>query len=468
MRQRAFHSKAWVRADREAERLTLGDGAHVGILGSGPAGAFFAYFILDLAATLDRRLDVEILDFRDFSTPAPAGCNMCGGIVSESLVQLLAAEGILLPPTVIQRGIDSYVLHMDVGSVRIATPTEEMRVGAVHRGLGPRDVKEVKWGSFDGFLQSLAVAKGARIVRERVTKVGFSNGRPQVTSARGITEYDLLVVAAGVNGDPALLEGAGLGYRAPRTRPTFIREYFLGSEALERALGHSMHIFLLNMPGLEFGAIIPKGEYATVCLLGDHVNKKLADAFMDAPEVQACFPADLQLPQRSCQCGPCINVGSADPLWADRLLFLGDCGVTRLYKDGIGSAYRTAKVAAAAALFHGISARSFERHVRRATDSILLDNRLGRIAFGVTAQFQRHRFARRGLLHMTQAEQREPGRRPRMSGVLWDVFTGSAPYRSVLSRSLHPYFLVRLLLSTISANLGRQRTGPAPSRSEVN
>ena len=56
------------------------------------------------------------------------------GIVSESLVQLLATEGINIPTKVAQKGIESYVLHMDVGSVRIETPVHEKRIAAMYRG----------------------------------------------------------------------------------------------------------------------------------------------------------------------------------------------------------------------------------------------------------------------------------------------------------------------------------------------
>jgi hypothetical protein len=87
------------------------------------------------------------------------------GIISESLVQHLAAEGINLPPTVVQRGIDSYYLHMDVGSVRIETPLHEMRIAAVHRGAGPRGAKlPLRFRGFDGYLLELAEAKGANCV----------------------------------------------------------------------------------------------------------------------------------------------------------------------------------------------------------------------------------------------------------------------------------------------------------------
>ena len=125
---------------------------------------------------------------------------MCGGIISETLVQMLAAEGIILPPQIIQRGIDSYTLHTDKGTVSIETPLQEKRIGAVHRGCGPRDVKESKWGSFDGFLQVLAVEKGAHLFQEKVEKVNFNNGQPQIVR-NGIEtiNYDLLAVAVGVN-----------------------------------------------------------------------------------------------------------------------------------------------------------------------------------------------------------------------------------------------------------------------------
>src|SRR5574341_1867491 len=108
----------------------LDDGSRVAVIGGGPAGSFFSYFVTDMAQRVGRDVRVDIYEPRDFSVPGPTGCNMCGGILSESLVQTLGTEGITLPPTVVQRGIDSYVLHTDVGSVRIETPLHEKRIGA--------------------------------------------------------------------------------------------------------------------------------------------------------------------------------------------------------------------------------------------------------------------------------------------------------------------------------------------------
>jgi flavin-dependent dehydrogenase len=125
----------------DASKLALDNGSRIGVIGGGPAGSFFSYFLLDMAQRVGIDIQLDIYESRDFSVPGPTGCNMCGGIVSESLVQTLATEGINLPPTVVERGIDAYVLHMDVGNVSIETPLHEMRIAAVHRGAGPKGTK---------------------------------------------------------------------------------------------------------------------------------------------------------------------------------------------------------------------------------------------------------------------------------------------------------------------------------------
>jgi hypothetical protein len=101
-----------------------------------------------------------------------------GGIISESLVQALTAEGIDLGPEVIQRAIDSHSLHMDVGDVRIAAPRMEKRIASVHRGGGPRGLKQAKCGGLDGYLLKLAIAQGANCLPKRVDAIAFREGLP--------------------------------------------------------------------------------------------------------------------------------------------------------------------------------------------------------------------------------------------------------------------------------------------------
>jgi flavin-dependent dehydrogenase len=399
-----------------------------------------------MASMLGLTLNVDVYEPKDFNNVGPRGCNHCGGIVSESLVQILATEGINLPADVVQRGIGSYVMHMDVGEAKIQTPLEEMRIAAVHRGGGPKGTIDTKWGSFDGFLQALTVEKGVNIIRDRVTAIELNQDRPSVSTRHGSPEtYDLLVVAAGVNtGLDRLLEDVDLAYKPPRVTRTVIREYKLGAENIEEYLGNAMHVFLLDIPRLEFAAIIPKGDYVTVCLLGEDIDQELFELFLQAPEVTGCMPLDWQLQQYACQCLPVMNVGPATRPYGDRVVFIGDCGVTRLYKDGIGGAYRTAKAAAATVIFHGIAAEDFEQHYWPACRRLNNDNAIGRLIFAVTRLIQRHRFARRAVLRMTVNEQSMKGKNRRMSMILWDMFTGSAPYRDIFLRTLHPVYLLSL------------------------
>jgi flavin-dependent dehydrogenase len=428
-------------AAMDATRLQ--DGGRVAVIGGGPAGSFFTYFLLQMADRVGRKLEVDRYEPRDFTQPGPRGCNMCGGIVSESLVQRLVAEGIELPPSVVQRHIDSYSLHMDVGSVRIDTPLREMRIAAVARGAGPRTAAAPQ-ESFDAYLLDLARRSGARQVRDRVTGLGTSGGRPCLRTAGGREErYDLAVGACGVNSALlGTLEGLH-GYRPPRRTKAFIAEFPLGRAMTERYLGNSMHVFLLDLEGVDFAALIPKSDFVTVCMLGREIDRAVADRFLSTPVVQECLPPHWRVPRDFCRCSPRLNIAPAIRPCGDRVVFIGDCGTTRLFKDGIGAAYRTAKAAARTAIFRGVSAADFEKGFLPTCRAIDADNRLGKVVFLITRQVQRHEAARRGLWRMTSREQMLRGDRRRMSAVLWDTFTGSEPYRSIFLRSLHPAFLGR-------------------------
>ena len=60
-------------------------------------------------------------------------------------------------------------------------------------------------------------------------------------------------------------------------------------------------------------------------------------------------------------------------------------------------------------------------------------------------------FTRLALLNMTASEQASATRTRRMSMVMWDLFTGSAPYKEIFLRTLNPIFLARFLGKIIAA-----------------
>jgi flavin-dependent dehydrogenase len=427
----------------ERSEFELEDGSKVAVIGGGPAGSFFSFFLLKMAEAIDLELEVDIYDPKTFGLCGPAGCNHCGGIVSESLVQILAAEGINLPKEVVQRGIESYVVHMDVGSVNIESPAREQRIAALYRGNGPKTAEHLPWESFDGFLQDLAVERGARIVRKLVTGVEWADGRPVLRGSRGdANTYDLVVVATGVNSNfLGLLQEPPANISPPRTTQTYICEFRSTEGEVQEMLGDSMHVFLLNIPRLEFAAIIPKGEFVTMVMLGDEIDQDLVRNLLESPEVRKCFPTSTT--PSVCSCSPRINMGGMKRPYADRLVLIGDSGVTRLYKDGIGAAFRTAKAAATTAVFQGVSAEAFRKSYWPACRAIATDNRIGKVIFGFTSLFKISRVSRRAMFRMASREQKRDGGR-HMSSVLWNMFTGSAPYREIFFRTFHPGFILGL------------------------
>lgn len=437
-----------------SDRLELTDGSRVGVVGGGPAGSFFSFFLLSMAESIGLDLAVDVYEPRFFTHRGPAGCNHCGGIISESLVQMLAAEGINLPTTVVQQGIDSYVLHTDEGDVRIQAPVDEKRIAAVYRGNGPRESEPVEVAGFDRHLLELSSSSGARVVRKLARSISWEAGRPRVTTVDGTaSDYDLLAMAVGVNSQAlSLFRDAAPGFTVPETQRTFICEFRLGADVIRQWFGNAMHVFLLDIPRLGFAALIPKGDFVTLCLLGDDLDDQLVESVLGSPEVQQCFPGAV-VPPMACHCRPHINVEAAVRPFADRMVWVGDCGVARLYKDGIGSAYRTAKAAARAAVFHGVSADDFQRHFWPACRSLDTDNTIAKLVFGVTHLIQHSRVLRRGVVRMTAREQARQGGARRMSGVLWDTFTGSAPYRDILRRTMNPKFPLALAWHILAGSL---------------
>jgi hypothetical protein len=302
------------------------------------------------------------------------------------------------------------------------------------------------------------------VIQARVEEVSRTDGRPTIRARGGQPQaYDLAVVATGVNTSILkTFEGLGIGYQRPRLTKTLIREYFLGEQAINVSLGTSMHVFLLNIPRLEFAALIPKGDYVTMCLLGEEIDNALGDEFASAPEVRAVMPSGWDPATYSCQCLPHINIRGVEKPYAERVVFIGDSGVTRLYKDGIGAAYRTAKAAARTVIFEGISERAFKDHFQPVCQSIRNDNKIGKYAFVLTRLAQRLPFVRRAIISISRNEQLH-GTRPRLSGILWDMFSGSAPYGDIFRRMVHPALLTRGILALPGAMLtGARRIAVEP------
>ena len=450
--------------ENEEKDFTLRDGSRIAVVGGGPAGSFFAYFLLKMARAIDLEIEVDIFEPRSFKYCGPAGCNHCGGIVSESLVQTLAAEGIVLPRSVVQRGVESFVVHMDVGDVTIESPVHERRIAALYRGNGPREGCDVELESFDAYLQDMVRDLGANIVPELITGADTRGGRPFLKYGDGKGEpYDLVAMAAGVNSNIInMLKDLTGDYQPPKTTRGYICEFRSTREEIMEILGRAVHVFLLDIPRFEFAAIIPKGPFVTVVMVGEDLDQELVHTFLNDPVVRRTFPTNAT--PCVCSCSPLINLGARKRPYGDRVVMVGDSGITRLYKDGIGAAFRTGKAAATSAIFHGVSALDFEKHYWPTCRNIVNDNRVGKVMFATNAIMKNSRMTRKAMLTMAQKEQAKAGARPHMSTLLWNMFTGSAPYVEMFRGTLHPGFIYNLMLSVGAALVPGRKKAAQPRK----
>jgi len=463
MRDYPLTQRIFRKSKKNSGTIFLESGSRVAVIGGGPSGSLFSYFLLSLAKQFDLKISVDIYEPRDFNVPGPLGCNMCGGVLYESLVQSLAIEGINLPTTIVQRGMEYNMLHLDSGDALIQTPQHEKRIAATFRGIGPRGLMELKGGSLDDYLLQAALDQGAQHIRNRVEEVSWDSASGVGNLADRLVQikthsgqyctYDFLAVTAGVN--TALLKQfltMDFGYQPPQTTKLVVREYHLGKNVVSQYFGPVFHAFLLDIPGLDYGAIIPKGDYITICLLSSHkeLHADAMEIFLSNPAVKRALPSDFSPSNIACLCGPRINIKGSEQPYGDRIVFIGDSGVSRLYKDGIGAAYRSAKIAAGTAIFQGISANAFKKYYLPFCRRMELDNQIGKILFKVAGLIQKMEVGQQAVLSMISSEQQGKANAERgVSTLMWDMLTGGAPYKEVLMRALHPAFWTRFLWNAV-------------------
>ena len=434
------------------KELKLRESSRIAVIGGGPAGSFFAVFAFDLAREKGIELEIDVFEPKNFTDTGVQGCNHCGGIVSESLVRMLKTDGIVLPPQVIRRGIESYTLHFENGETVIDSLLHEHRIVSMFRGSGPPGQSNPAIESFDGYLQELCAKKGTKIIHEKVTALERVPDGITLETASLKRKYDLVVGAVGLNpGSLKLFQEIIPAYLPPQTTKTYISEYYLENSAISKHFGNSMHVFLLNLPGIKFGALIPKGNYVTLVLLGSGINAEMVNQFVTSKTVKACFPEGTELKSiNPCMCYPYISIKNAENPYDDRVVLIGDSASTKLYKNGIGAAYITAKAAADAAINRGISKKDFKKSYQPVCSGIDRDNAVGKLIFYGTSFIQRSAFLKSVLFKMVDKEQsRERGQRE-VSLLLWDTFTGSAPYRKIFRRSFKLFILLAWIRNIIT------------------
>ncbi|NUQ65755.1 MAG: hypothetical protein HUU20_25075, partial [Pirellulales bacterium] len=451
--------------------LALPDPATVAVVGGGPSGAFLAIALLKRARQLGRTVELLLLEKKpelqfvsgEDTVAYREGCNHCAGGISPRLVDVLQAEGIAIPEELIAGEVRSLAVHGDWKSIELSVP-DERRMLCVFRGARPKGRPD-RHVTFDSYLLARAVEQGARVVTGEAHEIRYSStGMPLIlytADQDGLrreesVEADFAVVATGVKqraGEP--LESTPLvcslrrmipRFRPPRVRKTLICE-LQAEEGVLRRMSGELHFAQYGSRDcrIEMSSLIPKGRYITVALVGPEVdraapgtNLKVIERFLRLPYIKRLLPRSAVLIP-ACACNPSITVGAARRPFGDRVAVVGDLAVSRLYKDGVYSAYLTASALARAVLDHGIDAGSLEKAYGPAVRELKTDNWFGGLVF----LLNRTTFARPVLsriLYQAVITERKtrPRHRRRLADVLWRIASGDDSYRSILGAMLHP------------------------------
>ena len=475
--------------DREtAGHLTLPDGATVVIVGGGPAGSFFAIRALRKARELGRTLNLTILErktevcfYRPVAFCSWEGCNYCAGGVSPRLADVLKENGISLPEEVVEGRATEITVHGDWKSIELPVP-EGREMLAVFRGSRPKQ-RPGRYTNFDSFLLHQAAEEGARVLTAEVRDIRRSSGGRPVVSYRLVTEEtsreieaDFAAFAAGVNRAPGMDLGSdplfgALAKMMPGLCPPKVRKAVIcemqAQEDLLRTMEGEVHFAQYGSKELsiEMSSLIPKGKWITVVLLGKSIDRanpsqylQIAESFMTLPHIRRLLPRRAQL-RTVCACHPNMAVGAARNPFGHRIALLGDMAVSRLYKDGLFSAYVTGSALADCIVTEGVDRASLKKRYWPAVRGFHVDNRFGRTVFLLSrVVFSRPVLSRIGYQALLTERKTKPEQKRRLADVLWRIASGDNSYLRILKAMFHPASVGSILTGGLLATVRNYAT----------
>lgn len=438
-----------------SKKLILKDGSRIAIIGGGPAGSFFAHFISKYSRQKGINLSITIFDGKDFLQQGPKGCNLCAGVIAESLSQKLKEEGIFLPEKRIINRVEGYCLNVKGDQIWLScAENEKSTIATVFRGNGPRFSTFPGVISFDDFLLTWAQDHSAEVISQPVWKIKLPSDKSQYASlyfgkCDNLQKYeaDLIVGAFGLNTYlMKKMQNLGFGYKPPSTLITYQAELKLGEQEILKHFGNTIHVFMPKSKTIRYATIIPKGEYITITLIGkEKATKEIFMEFLCLKEIQGIFPNI----KPTCLCYPKIVVSASKNPFSSRLVLVGDSSFSRHYKNGIESAFITAKLAAEAAIFHGIDASSFFFHYNKpAKKQIIHDNFYGRCLFFLNDLISSIPILTQSHLSLAKKGQKNTSS-VKLRSILWNMFTGNIPYRDIFRMAIDFQLQLSLSFNTI-------------------
>ncbi|MBS1257951.1 MAG: hypothetical protein MAG551_01004 [Candidatus Scalindua arabica] len=443
-------------------RLRLRNNSNIAIIGGGPAGSFFANDAIKNAKKLGINIQITIFNGKDFSQRGPSGCNMSAAVIASTLHAKLIKDGIILPKRIIRQEIKGYYFHTEEYGIELYKPeqSDKSSILAVYRGNGPLYSTHTESHSFDDYLLRHVIDQGVSLISEPVLDLNLSSNLDTPATIiygksgqQNKMEADLVVGAFGINSRMInKIEGLNFGYIPPKTIRTCQMEIPLDATFIKNSFKDNIQVFALGIKPFRFASMVPKDNYVTVSLVGsrDLTSNDLVD-FINHPVVRKNLPHDWKLPEKFCKCLPKIALSHAKKPFADRFVIVGDASITRIFKNGLESAYITSQLAARAAFENGISNEDFDKHYYKPAHKLLaMDNKLGTIILAISDFVTKQNWLVKARLSYVKSR-KGSWIANHLNKLLWNMATGDAPYKIILMQALNPVFQVILIPVTIKA-----------------
>jgi flavin-dependent dehydrogenase len=391
--------------------MVLDAGSKVAVIGGGPSGSFFAIHLLQQAKQANRDIAVTIIE----KNSAPEHnkmpkrhqhCNYCAGVISPRLHDRMKQIGIRLPRELICEEYTHIWMHGLWKNFPVRIPPGQ-RLYSVFRGTLPLNGEDHLSG-FDSFLLSKAMEAGANVVAGEVMDIQYTySQKPLLTvcAASGekfTIESDFSLIATGINPNAGIVfrkhrlfksyQKINPRYRAPKVRRTLIFELKPGRAYIKKYMDREIYYIESGSKALHLDhiALVPKGEYLTVALVGECIDnaslrqdtENIIDDFLSLPQIKMILPhLTLKNAPVSCICRPYMAVGSSQMPYGERIAVVGDAFGARLYKDGLYSAMVASQALAETVIHKGIDKISLSEGYGSAVKWLKQDIRYGRLLF---------------------------------------------------------------------------------------
>lgn len=392
--------------------MHINDGDTVCIVGGGPGGSACAMVLLREARRLGKEIHVVLFEHKKFAEHRHY--NQCMGVLSPPLENILKTElDLVLPHGLELNAVEGYRLHSDLLSLDLVGK-ESGRSVSVARS------------KFDAFMLEEAQKAGAQVVHNRVTAIEVNADEVLVYSEGDNFKSAVVVGAFGLDDGTCRVFEQGTPYQQPDFLSTVITRLYPGKEFMQ-SMGPTIQAFLLSHPGLEFGAVTPKGDHISINIAGRKVSSHVMLEFLRSAPVQRFLPPHQRRENPLNYFKGKFPIAPAKNLFGDRYVTIGDAaGLMRPFKGkGINSAINTGIYSARSIMRHGVTKKDFAENFYQDCRELTEDLPYGRAVRFLTNLATRFKF----MDHMIALA----AERPDFMSAMFSSVSGHDSYKKIMT-----------------------------------